>query len=46
MAGRQRQPVPVTRPHSLPGAWTPARLTPIRDRHAANEDVHPNGGNA
>jgi hypothetical protein len=36
MAGRQRQPVPVTRPaHPLPGARTPARLTPIRARHAA-----------
>jgi hypothetical protein len=36
MAGRQRQPVPVTHPaHPLPSAWTPARLTPIRAHHAA-----------
>jgi hypothetical protein len=41
MAGRQRQPVPVTRPvHPLPDAWTPARPTPIRARHAADADVH------
>jgi hypothetical protein len=36
MAGRQRQPVPVTHPaHPLPGIWAPARMTPIRARHAA-----------
>ena len=40
MAGRQRQPVPVTRPaHPLSSAWSPARLTPIRARHAADEDA-------
>ena len=34
MAGRQRQPVPVTRPaHPPPATRTPARLTPIRARY-------------
>jgi hypothetical protein len=40
MAGRQRQPVPVTCPAGpLRAPGTPARLTPVRARQAADQDA-------